>query len=628
MPRNHFPAVLFAAVLPLMAAIGCNRADGPDSKSAGTTAADAASESTKTGSSPDTKAGKKAGEKSKSESADTARVPADSKKTIRTGPPKAVAPAVKPVFQNVAQSAGIDFTYFNDMVYERFFLPEVMGGGAAWFDFDLDGDLDVYYANGCVLEDPVPGSKSHRNPMFMNLDAKSFVDVTTECGAGHEGYGQGLAVADFDADGFPDIYVTNFGANVLYRNNGDGTFEDVTETAGVGDALWGTSTAWFDADQDGLVDLYVCNYMNVTLQNKKVCSYNMRKGYCGPGDYEADPDRLYINRGDGTFIESLDDYGMTAENGKGLAMVIVDFDNDLRPEIYVANDMTPNFLFTRSDNPNVRSGVDRDKRYCEIGTTSGCAVSDMGLNEASMGVSCADFDGDGFPDMYLTHFYNAKNTLYHNLGGLMFVDDSKRTRVASTSIHTLGFGTIPLDYDGDGAFDLFIANGHVLGPYQSPNEMSPQLLRNDGRGRFDDISPFAGEYFVDLWLGRGAAACDFDNDGDTDFTVSHLDRPVALMRNDTRVENRWIGLDLRSANRVPPVGGRIVVTSGDINRVRPITAGGSYLSNHDPRMLFWLPDGDFTLEIHWPSGKIDRLANPESNRYHRIAEGQSPAAGS
>lgn len=616
--------LLLTTILPSLALVGCNQAERPNPQAGTGSDKDSKTSGDKTRAKTKEKSGTVASAGSKAGTSDLS----DGKKSIRMGPPRAVAPAVKPVFQNVAQSLDIDFTYYNDMVPERFFLPEVMGGGAAWFDFDLDGDYDLYFANGCVLEDPVPGSKPRRNPFYMNGDGKSFVDVTTECHVGHEGYGQGLAVADFDADGFPDLYVTNFGANVLYRNMGDGTFEDVTETAGVGDPLWGTSVAWFDADEDGLVDLYVCNYMDVTLQNKKVCSYNNRKGYCGPGDYEASPDRLYLNRGDGTFVDALDDFGMTAENGKGLAMVIVDFDNDLRPEVYVANDMTPNFLFTRSDNQNVRSVPDRSKRYCEVGTTSGCAVSDMGLNEASMGVSCADFDGDGAPDMYLTHFYNAKNTLYHNLGGLMFVDDSKRTRVASTSIHTLGFGTIPLDYDGDGAYDLFIANGHVLGPYQDPNEMSPQLLRNDGRGRFDDISSFAGEYFVDRWLGRGAAACDFDNDGDTDITVSHLDRPVAVLRNDTRVESRWIGIDLRSANRVSPVGGRLVLTSGETKRVRPITAGGSYLSNHDRRLLFWLPEGDYTLEIHWPSGKVDRLVNPEPNRYHRVAEGQFPASDS
>ncbi len=552
-------------------------------------------------------------------------------KTIRKGPLRAAAPRVTPIFRNVAHELGIDFTYFNDAVPDRFFLPEVMGGGAGWLDFDLDGDFDLFLTNGCELKgtrfESDPAQTMYLDQLLMNLGGK-FQNVTAESHAGDNGYGQGCAIADYDADGFPDIYVTNFGANALLHNNGDGTFEDVTQTAGVGDPLWGSSCAWFDADADGLVDLYVVNYMNVSSETYKgPCRYDGHPGYCGPGDFDASPDRLYRNVGDGTFVESLDAIGMSAEEGKGLALVVTDFDGDLRPEVYICNDMTPNFLLTRSDNPNARSALDRSRLYVEIGTGAGCSVSDTGLNEASMGVSCADFDGDGNPDLYLTHFFNSKNTLYRNLGGLLFIDQSKKYNVMQTSMHSLGFGTVPFDYDGDGAIDLFIANGHVLGPNQQPNEMSPQLLRNDGRGRVEDISDYAGEYFTDKWLGRGVAAGDFDNDGDIDIVISHLNRPVALLQNDTKVDVPWIGIELKSKNRVPPIGGRIVITQGDRKLYRPISAGGSYLCSHDPRQVVWLPEADCKVEVHWPSGIVDVLTNPPRNQYLRVEEGRFPPNG-
>jgi len=532
---------------------------------------------------------------------------------------------VLPALSNDAHELGIDFTFFSDAVPERYFLPEVMGGGSGWLDFDLDGDYDVYFTNGCELRGTSQGElieseqKEHVDRLFMNLDGKGFIDVTAAARFVDHGYGQGCAVGDFDADGFPDIFVANYGTNALYRNNGDGTFEEVTQSALTGAPKWSSSCAWFDANHDGLLDLYVVTYMEVTFLNRKVCNYGNLKGYCGPGDYEAVPDRLYINQGDGTFLDKLDEFGMTAEKGSGLGIVIADFDNDLRPEVYVANDMSPNFLFALSDNPNART-ASRDRPYFDIATMAGCAVSDMGYNEASMGVSCADFDGDGLPDLYLTHFYNMKNTLYHNLGKLAFVDDSKRSRVILHSKKNTGFGTIPFDYDGDGNIDLFLANGHVLGPTQIPWELTPQIIRNAGEAKFDDISEYAGEYFAEKTLGRGAAAADFDNDGDVDISVTHLLRPVALLRNNTKVDADWVGLDLKSANRIPPVGGRIVVIEGERRRVLPITTGGSYLCSHDPRYRFWTRSENLRVEIHWPSGRVSLLENPMRNRYLRVEE--------
>lgn len=526
----------------------------------------------------------------------------------------------RPLFTDVASQVGIDFTYFNDEVPDRFFLAEATGGGAGWSDLDLDGDLDVYYTNGCDVTFADRQQTVHQNQLFMNVGAE-FVNVTAESNAGHNGFGQGCAIADYDADGFPDIFVANFGDDVLYRNNGDGTFSDVTDEGGVGDPLWGTGCVWFDADADGLLDLYVATYGDLSLQNHKVCVDQGIRIYCGPFDFPAVVDRMFINQGDGTFVERLQELGMAGGNGHGLGVIAVDLDDDLRPELYVANDLTANFLFTRSDNPHIRGRGQSDRLYSEIAGESGCAVSGDGAPEASMGIACADFDGDRKPDIYLTHFVHAKNTLYHNLGKLLFLDDSVRTGVAAISREVLGFGTIAFDFDADGWDDLMVTNGHVLGPNFPLFEMKPQLLRNDGSGRFVEVSDQAGEYFKQKRLGRGMASADFDNDGDIDVTVTHLRSPTVLLRNDTPVKSDWIGLDLRSQNRIPPVGGRIVLRQGERTIVRPIFSGGSYLSSSDPRQQFWVADGDFQIEVHWPSGVVDQLQNWERNRYYRIAEG-------
>jgi hypothetical protein len=266
----------------------------------------------------------------------------------------------------------------------------------------------------------------------------------------------------------------------------------------------------------------------------------------------------------------------------------------------------------------------RPVQFADIAAAAGCAVSDTGTFEASMGIACADFDGDSWADLYLTHYYRQKNTLYHNLGNLTFTDDSRRTRVAATSFGNLGFGVIALDYDQDGAPDLFLANGHVLGPSQSPNEMRPQLLRNDGRGNFDDVSDWSGDYFQELLLGRGAAAADFDDDGDLDLAVTHLDAKVALLRNDTSTPNHFLGIELGPTARNGAVGGRVAVTAGGRTWTRPITSAGSYLSSSDTRLLFGLGDarGPATVEVHWPSGQVDRWEDVEVDRYWLAGEGK------
>ncbi len=571
-------------------------------------------------------------------------------------------PRVSARLIEVAAASGIRFQPDNDVVPGRFFLPEIMGTGLAWFDYDHDGRWDLFAADGGPLEavtartgtsepglregtrqgsretDPRQPQRqppqlandrsgtggnerpSARGRLFRNADQGRFDDITAATWLHPSGYMQGCAVGDYDADGFPDLYVTGFGGDSLWRNQGDGTFVEIE--SGASDELWSTSAAWFDADSDGDLDLYVVNYLDVTLANRRICRYDGKPGYCGPGDYAAVPDRLWLNQGDGTFVDRLESLGFSTPQGKGLAIVVVDLDADCRAEVYVANDMDANLLFTRSRS----DAAGPANQWLEVGMESGAAVSGSGQNEASMGIACADFDGDALPDIYLTHYFQSKNTLYRNLGGLQFHDDSYRSRAAVTSFESLGFGSAAFDFDRDGASDLLVVNGHVLGPAVAPFAMTPQVLWNDGRGRLYEASGDAGPFFQEARVGRSVAAVDYDNDGDLDFAVSHIAQPIALLRNDTATDRHFLGLELRTRDRMPPVGGRIEVQSGSTRVTLPIMAGGSYLAASDTRVLAGLgaSSGPVRATIHWPSGRTQVCEALAADRYWIVYEGEEP----
>lgn len=535
--------------------------------------------------------------------------------------------AAAPSFRNVAARLGVNFSFHTDAVPDRYFLPEIMGGGVGCLDYDRDGWIDLYFPNGSrLIPGQAPTKPSPRNAFYRNRGGLRFDQVAEQAALDHPGYGQGCAVADYDADGFPDLYLTNYGENVLYHNNGDGTFSPVDSDVLGGSHRWSTSAAFVDVNLDGWVDLYVANYLNATEENLHSCDYDGITGYCGPGEFDALPDEVFLNLGDGRFEEAADRLGLRAENGKGLAVSVLDFDNDLVPEIYVANDMTENFLFSRSRMDPAPS-ASKKTPYSNVAPISGCAVSESGLHEASMGIACADFDLDHLPDIYLTHFYHQKNTLYHNRGNLVFSDDSRRFRVVAHSNDYLGFGVAALDYDSNGTVDLFVANGHVLGPNYQPSQMLPQLLANvKGKG-FEDVSSAAGDYFAGQYLGRGAAGVDFDNDGDTDIVVSHLDHPAAVLSNQTERVYETLGLILEDRSRNAPVGGRVIIETPTYRRTYFIGSGGSYLSSPDPRLLVPVPpkaDGSHRVEIYWTSGTVAAYDELTSGRYWLLREGREP----
>jgi len=552
--------------------------------------------------------------------------------------------SVTPVFTDVARAAGVDFTFDRDAYPGRWLVVEIMGGGVAWIDFDRDGWLDLFLTNGGRIEYSKGPDRAAPDRLFRSRGRGAdgnvtFADVTVPAAVVDPAYSQGVAVGDYDADGFPDLYLANYGPNALLRNNGDGTFTAVTGAAGVGDDKWGTGAVFTDLDFDGVLDIYVSNFLDNVPANARPCfvgaevvgatEYASREGYCGPGNYRGEQDAVYRGRGDGTFAPAAAELGFVEREGagKGLCVAVADLDDDLRPEIYVGNDMTPNYLYVAGarTEPTPTGSVPR-VHYEEVAFDSGCAVSDRGENEATMGIVIDDLNDDARPDIFLCHFYKAKNTLYHNLGRLQFADESRRTRIAATSFDNLGFGTVALDWDRDGKLEMFNATGHVLGPNYIPERMAPQLLRRIDKERFADVSAdVVGDYFRGTYLGRGVAGGDYDNDGDLDIAVAHNDSPFALLRNDTAAPGRFISLELLTAGRLAPVGGRVEMVCGPLRMVRPVVAGGSYMASHDPRLLFTLPPGDepAAVTIHWPSGRVDRVLLA-GDRHWRVTEGEEP----
>ena len=509
------------------------------------------------------------------------------------------------------------------------YIVEVNGNGAAFFDYDNDGDMDALIVNGSTL----PNLKHGGDPMvalFRNDGKGRFADVTPASGLTARGWGMGTCVADYDNDGFQDLYVTAFGPNVLVHNNGNGTFTDVTAHAGVGDPRWSTNCAFADYDRDGDLDLYVANYLAFSESTvpkrgaSSTCQYMGIDVMCGPRDLAGEPDVLYRNNGNGTFTDVTSAAGITDPGHYGFGVIFSDLNDDGWPDIFVANDSVPNLLFR-----NNRNGT-----FSEIGLASGLALSGDGKAQAGMGADAADYDGDGRLDVFVTNFSQDYNTLYQNSAEGFFSDVSHRAGVAIPSIPYLGWGAGFADFDNDGLLDIFVANGHVYPEIDRFGRgtkylQRKQLFRNQGKGRFSDVSGDGGAGLLIERSSRGAAFGDFDNDGDVDVLVINMNDRPTLLRNDTESGNNWLVLKLvgKSQNR-DAIGARVWLEQEGPVQVAEVRSGGSYLSHNDMRVRFGLGRVAKTppVRVRWPDGALERFEGLPPNAIHVLRQGQGRSA--
>ena len=527
-------------------------------------------------------------------------------------------------FVDVTKDSGIDFVHYNAATNEKY-MVESIGSGGGFFDYDGDGDVDIYLLNGSSL----PGSaESHEPPvnaLYRNDGEGKFTDVSEAAGVDDAGWGMGMAAADIDNDGDVDLYVTNFGRNVLFRNNGDGTFVDVTPEAGMAAGGWSTSAAFGDMDGDGFVDLYLCRYVNFRIDNHKFCgnlAKNM-KAYCHPDVYDVEPSILFRNNGDGTFSDVTKDAGVyVADDGKSLGVVWGDYDNDGDADIYVANDSMRNFLFQNDGKGN----------FEDVTLLAGVGYSEDGQTQAGMGTDFADYDGDGWLDIISVHLDFEYNALYRGDPNGVFTDVSYNSGIAEPSLNFVGFGAFFTDYDNDSYLDLFVGNGHIVDNIHLFNSVSTYrernfMFRNRGDGVFEEIGPKLGEAFAVENVVRGASAADYDHDGDEDILVNVSGDAPQLLRNDAGNRNGWLALQLvgRESNR-SAVGARVSVRVGERTLIKEVKAGFSFLSQGGLELIFGLGDAATVdnVQIRWPSGAVQDLGSVTSGTRLTVLERVGP----
>ena len=525
-------------------------------------------------------------------------------------------------FLDVTATTGIEFKHQRG-ASDKKHLVETMGSGCAFLDYDSDGLLDVLLINGGTTPDSLVSEPVRPHALYRNLGNVKFKDVTAQAGIGGNGnYGQGVAVGDYDNDGHPDVYITNFGPDILYHNNGDGTFSDVTQRAGLSDAALGSSAAFFDFDNDGFLDLYVVNYVNYRYDATPECKEKNIRSYCHPRYFSGVAAKLYGNLGNGRFQDVSEKSGIARLEGKSLGVVAADFDGDGWMDIYVANDTTRNFLLKNNGNST----------FADVTLMSGTGYNSEGEAEAGMGVDASDYDGDGLVDLVVTNYDLETNALYRNEGGWQFSDKRWPAGVAKADHRFLGFGTGFFDSDNDGDRDLFIVNGHVLDnveliregfTYAQPN----QLLENRGGVFFENLE-FLRYSSRSPKVGRGAAFGDVDNDGDLDLLVSNSGQGPTVLINQMGQKKNWILLKLvgTKSNR-DAVGAKIAITTENSRQTDQITGGGSYLSASDLRAHFGLGSSEIikTLTIRWPSGTEDKFQDVKPNQVLSIKEGTAKA---
>lgn len=510
--------------------------------------------------------------------------------------------SAEPYFLDVTKEMNLDFHHINGFSDERR-LVETMGSGGALFDYDNDGDLDLYLVQGNSLSPSLDKETKPKNRLYRNDDGV-FVDITTAAKVGDTGYGLGAVAADYNKDGHRDIYVTNLGKNVLYRNNGDGTFTDVTEQAQVGCPLLSASAAFADIDRDGDLDLYVCNYVEYSLEADIPCHFkNKLRIYCGPNEYQGIADILYRNNGDGTFTDITKSAGVYEPTTRGLGVVCTDVNNDGWIDIYVANDMSPNTLFINQ----------MDGTFNEEGIQRGVAFNGDGIANGSMGIDAGDYDNDGDIDLWVTNFSLEANCLMQNDGTGYFDDATFQTKLANPSFYALGFGTRFIDYDNDGWLDILVGNGHIWDNVdQIDDKLSyaqPVQLFHNQSGSFTEITEKAGLNQT-TYVVRGMLYGDIDNDGDTDVILCQSNRPTVILRNDIGNMNSWLSVKLvGSDGNIDAIGSQVKLKVGEQTILREVICGASYLSGNDTRLLFGLDKNVRvdSLEIRWSNGKVEHF---------------------
>lgn len=521
-------------------------------------------------------------------------------------------------FTDVTERAGITFKHVSTP--EKRYIVESMSGGVALIDYDNDGLPDIYFVNSLTV-DLVKSKGKTKSALYRNLGDGTFSDVTDKAGVGDIGWGMGATVADYNNDGFKDIYVTCVGPNHLLKNNGDGTFADVTEKAGVGDPRWSTGASFMDYDADGYLDLFVSNYVAFDFNNlpefgkDKTCQFKGVAVQCGPRGMPGEGDSLYHNNGDGTFTDVTKKAGVTDPNGYyGMGVISSDFDEDGLIDIFVANDSTPNFLYRNNG----------DGTFKEIAFISGTALNENGAAQGCMGVTVGDYNHDGKLDLFITNFDDDYNVLYRNDGRNSFSDVSYAAKVAAVSFPYVGWGTKFFDYDSDGWGDLFVANGHVYPQIKNFHQRN-FVHRNNRDGTFTEVSEQLGAPFAEKRAARGAAFGDIDNDGDIDIVINNLDGSGQLLRNDGGNANNSVLIKTVGvkSNR-DGVGARVKVVSGDLVQKDEVRSGDSYISQSDLRLHFGLEQRKKIdlIEIRWPSGVVDKVTDAKVNSMITVKEGK------
>jgi enediyne biosynthesis protein E4 len=574
----------------------------------------------------------------------TPTLPAEQLETPATPAQPKPDDAVRVRFRDVARQAGVGFVHTHSTT-DMHYVPEIMGGGAAWLDFDQDGFIDLFLVQGATF--PPPADETPTGPtsrLYRNRGDGTFEDVTEQVGLRVPGFGQGVAVGDYDNDGFPDLFVCCYGHGHLYHNepgsHGGRRFREVTHEAGIRLDGWCSACAWGDLHGRGWLDLFVGRYVKMDLDHYPFCGDKTTdpplRFSCGPREFQGNSSVLYRNNGDGTFADVSKEAGLEPD-GKALGVLILDLDGDGKPDLFVGNDEVPNFHYRNLGGGKLQS----------CGVLSGLAANHQGKPMGSMGLEADPITGSDRPDLFITTFWHEGTALFRNNGNNLFTDVSQRTGMFSASWNKVGWGTCFVDADLDGRLDLFVANGHVyrnaLDLHEKNQNGEPhtyqqlaQFFQGDGTGHFQEISAEAGPYFQELHVGRGVAMGDFDNDGRMDIAVNHCGGPAALLRNETETPNHWLRLELQGAQPGDPkganrdaIGARVAVRVGDRILVRYLKGGGSYYSSADRRLLFGLGPARHVEEVivRWPNAAASsqRYGPLEADHGYLLIEGQDRA---